>query len=194
MLPTTILEVDMLHWTTLLLLSPLLVPAELPGRDPSPGELVITELMVDPAAVSDARGEYLEVTNRAPDTLQLLGLVVRDTGTDWCPVERPLLLAPGGRVVFARKLDPATNGGLFPAYPCPGHGLHLNNEKDTVLLDWYGVTLDEVTYEQKTWPMEPGRAMELDPACLDGDFNDAPEVWRAAQGSLPSGDRGSPGW
>ncbi len=184
----------MLHWTALLILSPLLVPAEFPGRDPAPGELVITELMVDPKAVSDARGEYVEVTNASSDPLQLLGLVLRDNGRDWCPVERPLVLAPGGRLIFARRLDPATNGGLFPAYPCPGQGLHLNNGRDTVLLDWYGVTIDEVAYDRKTWPMEPGQAMELDPACLDGALNDTPDVWQGATRTLPAGDRGSPGW
>ena len=84
------------QWTMLLVLSPLMLPPPPVGYPPDPGDLVITEFMADPAATKDTSGEYLEVTNVSPHPLQLLGLIVRDNGKDWCPVTRPLVV-PAGR-------------------------------------------------------------------------------------------------
>lgn len=181
------------QWTVLLLLSPLMVPTPPVGRPPDRGDLVITELMVDPSATPDASGEYLEVTNVSPEPIQLLGLIIRDHKRDWCPVVRPLVVPAGRAIVFARKWEPSQNGGFFPGYLCTGHALHLRNDGDSVVLDWYGLDIDEVTYQRREWPLEPGRSMELDPACLDAAVNDEPSVWALSRTPMPGGDYGTPG-
>ncbi len=181
------------QWTILLLISPLMMPAMPAGRPPDPGELVITEIMVDPHATKDTYGEYLEVTNVSDDPVQLLGLIVRDHDRDWCPVTRPLLVPAGRAVVFARRWEPSANGGFFPSYLCTGHALHLKNDRDSIVLDWYGVDIDEVTYRAREWPLEPGKAMELDRSCYDSAINDEPSAWARSRTPMPSGDFGTPG-
>ena len=181
------------QWTILLLLSPLMFPVPPVGYPPGPGDLVITEIMVDPDSTRDSSGEYLEVTNGSPHPLQLLGLIIRDDNRDWCPIIRPLLVPAGRAIVFARKWDPSSNGGFFPAYLCTGHALHLKNGRDSIVLDWYGVDIDEVQYSRKAWPMEPGKAMELDRSCYDSRVNDEPSAWAPSRTPMPGGDFGTPG-
>ena len=50
-----------------------------PLQDLVAGDLVITELMIDPKAVSDLRGEWLEIINTTPEEINLKGLVVTDS-------------------------------------------------------------------------------------------------------------------
>jgi hypothetical protein len=181
------------QWTVLLLLSPLMLAAPPVGYPPDPGDLVITEIMVDPDATRDSSGEYVEVTNVSERPLQLLGLIIRDDGHDWCPVVRPLLVPAGRAIVFARKWEPSLNGGFFPAYLCTGHALHLKNDRDTLVLDWYGVDIDEVGYVRREWPLEPGKSMELDRALYDSSLNDEPSAWAPSRTPMASGDFGTPG-
>ena len=43
-----------------------------------PGDLVITELMIDPAATTDLRGEWIEILNTTDERIDLKGMVVTD--------------------------------------------------------------------------------------------------------------------
>ncbi len=186
----------MMEFLTLLWLvlsTPAAMPAPPLGAPPGPGELLITEVMVDPDAVRDSAGEYVELLNTAGHPLQLLGLVIRDDGRDWCPIDVPLAVEPGQAVVIARRWEPAANGGFFPAYLCRGNSFHLGNARDAVILDWYGIIVDEVRWDRKGWPLERGAALELDPVCGDDAVNDEPSAWRPSRTPLPSGDRGTPG-
>src|SRR5690606_7958422 len=76
-----------------------------PVAVPEVGDLVITELMPDPRAVGDDRGEFFEVL--ATTAVDLNGLQIgRTPGTveDALPPDGPCLAVDAGeRVVFARS-------------------------------------------------------------------------------------------
>lgn len=60
--------------TPILLISSLVATA--------PGALVITEYMANPAALSDADGEYFEVYNSGPDPISVSTLTLKDDGSN----------------------------------------------------------------------------------------------------------------
>lgn len=83
---------------------------------PGPGDLVITEVMPNPASVDDATGEWFEA--RVVKDLDLNGVGLDRAGDTANPdlIEVPVCLrvTAGMHVVFARSTDPGLNGGLAP--------------------------------------------------------------------------------
>ena len=91
------------------------------------GDVVITEIMVNPASVSDTSGEWFEIYfDKAADLNGLeLGKTVGDVDfevDDATCVE----VAAGSYVLFAINGDPLTNGGL-PAVDVVYSGITLSN-------------------------------------------------------------------
>jgi hypothetical protein len=147
--------------------------------------LLLTELMVNPKAVADTAGEYVEVTNVSGDPVDLSGVVVR-VGSRDCPVAG--LLEAGGRLVVARSADPASNGGFTPSLTCP---LTLANSGGVVTIHVPTADLDTVNYTGFDVP--DGASLNLNPSVTDPAGNDAREAWCAASSTMPAGDRGTPG-
>lgn len=183
-------------WNLLISLFALLSPVTTldfpPGEPPSPGELVITELMVDPDSVRDQEGEYIELQNVSTRKLQLFGLVVRDDGADWFSIDGFLSVDPDDFIVLARRGGPGVNGGVQVDYVY-GHRLSLSNSDDEVVLELHGYTIDEVAYDARGWGVVSGASLELDPLCADSDINDIPGAWFPAVTKMAGGDLGSPG-
>lgn len=159
---------------------------------PAAGALVITEIMVDPVAVDDARGEYVEFLNITDATFDLRGWEVT-SGAKRHRIEdpSPVVIRPLGVVVLSATDAPPDNGGLFADHAWSG--LKLGNAAGDIAL-WCGsVLVDQVAWSTGSWPLRPGRALVLDPAHADADANDDPAHWCAATLPFGSGDRGSPG-
>ncbi|MCU0869892.1 MAG: lamin tail domain-containing protein [Burkholderiales bacterium] len=79
------------------------------------GDLLISEVMVNPAKVADSVGEWFELHNRSRAAIDLAGLVVSSGGTrtdETFTVTGNHVLDSGGFAVFARSGDPAVNGGV----------------------------------------------------------------------------------
>ncbi|MBI5608222.1 MAG: lamin tail domain-containing protein [Deltaproteobacteria bacterium] len=156
------------------------------------GTLVITEVMVDPDAVSDSKGEWFEVYNPTTEAIDLTGWkLVSDTTTHTITVGGPNV--PNPPVVAAKQFalilaaaDPAANNNLKPAYgwadqAATGGSLALKN----VHLDWKlqlvnpaGAVIDEVNAGKLPWGV--GNSAMVQPACLTPADNDKPECWVAA--------------
>jgi hypothetical protein len=159
----------------------------------APGEVVISEILRDPAGVDTDR-EWFELYNASEDFLVLDGCVVGDLRNDAhtiAPV-RPLLFAPGRYLVLAQSAATAVNGGVSVSYAY-GRSITLGNSADEVVLTCGGVVIDQVAYGAG-WPSQAGAALSLDPDALDADANDVPGNWCAA--TEPFGDgtsKGSPG-
>jgi len=160
------------------------VPAEF-------GDLVITELMVDPDAVEDAAGEYVEVFNLSNNLINLNGLVLRDYFAAGHQIGQDLLVAPGGYVVLGRNADYATNGGVDVDYEYAA--FYLLNSTDQVMIETQqGFVLDSFAYSDLR--QNPGVAIELPLLKYHPDFNDDQNEWCDASTPLPAGDLGSPGF
>ena len=81
-----------------------------------PGHVVITEAMVNPTAVDDADGEWLELHNPGAATVLLDGWRL-ETDFTFHVIDAPSLEIPAqGHVVVCRNADLATNGGVACDY------------------------------------------------------------------------------
>jgi hypothetical protein len=160
-----------------------------------PGDLVITEIMHNPAAVADTSGEWFEILNTTLLPVDLDGLVVRDgTGTEQFVVAGSLLIASGARAVFGVEQDPALNGGVIIDIAYLASDLALANGADELVLENAGGVLDAVAYDDGvTFPDQDGASMSLEPALTDAVANDAGAAWCAGALLYGAGDLGTPG-
>jgi len=159
---------------------------------PGPGAIIVNELMIDPKAVSDTSGEYIELKNVTLERVDLAGLVVKDAGKDSFSIDRQLLVEPAGLVVLARKGNPKENGGLVPNHVYGGR-MSLSNGEDEVILEYNGVIVDQVGYSKGVWGIPAGASLELDFIVAAACINDLSDVWCKSKGKLPHGDAGTPG-
>ena len=164
-------------------------------RPPAVGELVISELMINPAGVGDEVGEWVELYSRADVPLTLGGLMLGDEGVDGALVAfSDEVVAPGGYLVLCAS--ETSNGGVSCQgtylYQSFGGGFALSNTEDEVLLIGAdGTTLDTVRYGEGF--SLTGQSVGVAPGCLDTASNDVISCWCGQSGGLSSGDQGNPG-
>ena len=96
------------------------------------GDLLISEVMVNPAAVSDTRGEWFELYNPTADEINLRDIIIGDDGGDSHTIETDLLILPGHFLTLARNGDNAINGGLDADYIYDD--FTLSNSGDEIVL------------------------------------------------------------
>jgi hypothetical protein len=167
-----------------------------PAADPQPGDLLISEVLQDPAVVPDAQGEWFEVVNVSGATLDLAGCTLRDDGTDSHVIAPggPLPIQAGARIVLGLNDDPATNGNVTVAYEYTGFTLG-NDDDEVVIENLATVEVVRVAYDGGIlWPDPTGASMSLEPAILDPTLAQNPSYWCMAM--TPWGattDLGSPG-
>lgn len=160
---------------------------------PRQGEILITEIMVNPEAVSDANGEWFEIWNSTNHDLLLNGLLLKDAGTNQHVMTSAanLVLPAKSYWLLARNGDALTNGGVSVNYIF--QNFTLSNTSDQLIITAADETLiDQVSYGSG-WPIASGASMELQPDYLSFGGNDQPEHWLPARIAFGSGDKGSPG-
>ncbi|MCA9710449.1 MAG: lamin tail domain-containing protein, partial [Myxococcales bacterium] len=165
-----------------------------PPGPPSAGQVVITELMPNPAIATDDDGEWIELANVGTEPVDLEGCVLYDDASDEDVVNTgaPLVVPPGDRAVFAKVADVALNGGVPGVVYAFGTSYTLANAGDEVRLECDGAVIDRVVYLD-TWPFADGVAMQLSAASLDATANDDSASWCMATTAYGSGDLGTPG-
>ena len=99
----------------------------------TPGDIVITEIMQNPDAVSDNDGEWFELYNASTAIVDLNGWTVKDGGTNSFVITTTLEIPVGGYVVLGRNGDTATNGGVIIDYVYEDFFLS-NSEKRRIAL------------------------------------------------------------
>ncbi len=159
-----------------------------PVVPPQPGQLVIAEVMANPAAVADADGEWFEVVATADVDLNGLGIgATADAPATVVSDPNCIAVTAGTRLVVARSSDPTVNGGL-PAVDLTFDG-SLTNANGSLVLSVDGTTIDAVS-----WAAAPdGAALSLDPSAEDAAANDDPNNWCDATAPYGDGDLGTPG-
>ncbi len=156
------------------------------------GDLVITEIMVNPDVVPDAQGEWFEVTNITNQTVNLAGLQIIDLKTNGHVISENLFLPPHSRAVLANNNNPLENGHL-PVDYCY-QDFSLNNDQDEIILvSAYGRHIDSVLYDTTSWPITPGKSMGLSSVFTDYISNDNPAYWCESTSVYGDGDLGTPG-
>jgi hypothetical protein len=159
---------------------------------PVPGDVVINELMVDPYAVSDTDGEYIELYNNTDNDIDLQGWTLEDDGLDYHLIDNggPLIVGPREYVVLARNADSTQNGGFTADYEYSG--LVLSNTTDELILsNPGGTTIDSLIYSRDLgFPLEVGSSIELRNQRWENTMGAA---WANAILIYGDGDFGSPG-
>ncbi len=159
-------------------------------------DLLITEIMQNPAAISDNAGEWFELFNTTGSVINLNGYIIKDDGTNVDTIQSDVFVPALGFVVLGIAADTAVNG----AYVCDYEysNFYLSNGADEIILQTpTGVEVDRVDYDGgAVWPDPNGKSMVYTGTVSD-DNNDG-TMWVEADMREPSyyyttGDLGSPG-
>jgi len=145
---------------------------------PTAGQIVITEIMPNPATISDNDGEWFEVRNTSAGILQLQNCVFSDNQAtpSTFTVTTSLLIPAGGYATFARS----ALVGFTPTYVYPT-AWGLANTNDQILLTCGTAMIDQVTYTTAAvWHFPEGTATSLDASSTTAAANDSATNWCAA--------------
>jgi len=163
-----------------------------------PGEIVITELMISPRALSEVTGEWFEVMNITPDKIiDLDGWSIQDAESV-APVvieSGPLKVGPGEVLVFANSVDAGYSGGFTVDYVyndinfSTGNGDSLTLKQDDTVIDGVVYTLGG----EDGWPHIEGHSLSLSASSSRAQDNDLASNWCAATTLLDNMDYGTPG-
>ncbi len=162
-----------------------------------PEGLVINEIMQNPAAASDIKGEWFEIYNPGTSGVDIDGYTICDNGSDLHVIDNggSLMVPAGGYLVLGRNSKTSQNGGYTPDYVY-GSFLLANGDDEVILQDDLGALVDEVFYTGVSpWPDPDGKSMELVDAAQE---NNAGSNWAeaVARGGTFGGSRtdlGTPG-
>ncbi len=166
-------------------------------QEPQPGDVLVTELMLDPTEVYDADGEWIELWNTTSSAIDISGWELSDAGADLVTVspDAPLSIPAGGRLVLGKTTSTSANGGVSVAWGY-GSDLTLSNGEDEVILKRAdGLTMFSLAYTESNWTVEPGYSNQLAPGASSLSDAQSPYNWCVAW-SAPTyglGDYGTPG-
>lgn len=162
-------------------------------ESPKSGDIIITEFMANPFAVSDTKGEWIELYNGSTKDLLLNGLILSDNGSNSHQIstEDSTILKPGQYFLLARNDNPAENGGIQPDYIYSNFTLG-NSEDEIILMTNEDLLIDYVFYNPD-WDLAAGASLELDLASYNASENDNKDNWHIAIDTYGAGDLGTPG-
>ena len=109
-----------------------------------PGQIWVSEFMPDPAAVADSAGEWIELVNPLPVSIDLAGLVIRSGAESYAlTAGTGTILASGAYFLLGRSAT--GNGGIAPNQVWSG--IVLSNSSDSIQLEnGLGQTLFSVSW------------------------------------------------
>ena len=155
----------------------------------NPGDVIITEIMQNPAGVSDNYGEWFEVFNTTMSAIDLNGWIIRDqpgSSQNVANITSSVIVPPLGHITLGRggvtdPTSPEFNGGVNHQF-IYDFGFLLANSSDEVILESpNGIVIDEVYYDNgSTYPDPTGSSMQLDPDSYDAVLNDDGANWCAS--------------
>ena len=138
---------------------PVFASFQFPGGYASDSQLIITEIMPNPAAVSDSRGEWFEILNTDSIVIDLNGWTIMDQGNDTHVITTTNEIAPGQYMVLGRNGNEAENGGYIADYIYSSFQLG-NTEDEIIIIDGDDNIVDNVSYDN-TFPYTSGVSMYL---------------------------------
>lgn len=153
-----------------------------PKTPTTAGQVVITEIMVNPNAQIDDLGEWFELYNpSSTDAVDLMGCTFKDSSnSNQDGVQNHLVILPNAFATFGRFGDAATGGFV------PDLNYHVNtssttdvkfgNGGDLLIVQCNGGTMiDEVNFT--TWVIPAGATLSLDPSHYNATDNDVQTNW-----------------
>ncbi len=158
------------------------------------GGLLITEIMYDPASLSDTEGEWFEVYNNTDNTIDLQNLVIMKNATESHVINSQVTLASHGYCILART-ENAVPGGNY----IYNTGITLNNTGAILSIYNHGTDgtngslICSVDYGSEGFPATTGASICLDPGKLNATEGVTGSSWCVSSSAYGSGDLGTPG-
>ncbi len=156
-----------------------------------PADLVINEVMQNPAALADADGEWFEVYNAGANSVDMNGWTISDLGFDSHLIDNggPLVIGPGEYKVFVRNAVAMAAEGVAVFYEYAGITLG-NSDDELILTDGAMVEQAAIAWDGgPIWPDPVGSSMQWTGF---GDNNDG-STWASNGPVFGTGDLGTPG-
>ena len=167
---------------------PVFASFQFPGGYASDSQLIITEIMPNPAAVSDSRGEWFEILNTDSIVIDLNGWTIMDQGNDTHVITTTNEIAPGQYMVLGRNGNEAENGGYTADYIYSSFQLG-NTEDEIIIIDGDNNIVDNVSYGN-IFPYSTGVSMYLKNLTYNSNLDTS---WAASFSAYGDGDMGTPG-
>jgi len=162
----------------------------------SDGNIIITEFMYNPDAVSDTAGEWVEIYNAGSDAVNLNSWTLKDSGSDDFTIVEDWVLGSATHAVLCKNTNITLNGGIN----CDiGYsGFTLGNTADSIIIvKSDGDVSDAVVYDVSAEPWKTynkaGYSVQLSPDYYDALENDDGDSWCNAYDQTSGGDWGTPG-
>jgi hypothetical protein len=159
------------------------------------GELLITEIMYDPAALSDTEGEWFEIYNNSDHTINLQNLILERDGTNMHTITDSIELPPAAFFVFERTdlASAATNYYVYGSdilLPNTGGILSIYNEGTETEP---GAMIFTLNYGETDFPGGTGASISLDPNMTNAADAANGTSWCISTSVFSTGDSGTPG-
>jgi hypothetical protein len=160
----------------------------------SNGDLLITEIMYDPTALTDTYGEWFEIYNNTGHSVNLQHLVISKNASDRHIINAAITLASHGYQVFARN-ESAVPGEKY----IYGTVISLNNTGAVLSVSNYGTDgtdgteICSVNYGDDGFPSASGASICLNPGSLNARDEPSGTSWCVSRSAYSTGDLGTPG-
>jgi hypothetical protein len=158
------------------------------------GDLLISEIMYNPTAVSDTEGEWLEIYNNSLQTIDLFEVVIKRGAEVQHIINENLLIDPMQHLVLARHINATSN-----AHYVYGTDLTLTNTGDEIVLANFGTdgtdgqAITSVNYGNTNFPDGSGASISLDQNAYDVIQAQDGSNWCVSTLPFDTGDLGTPG-
>ncbi|MDR8391799.1 lamin tail domain-containing protein [Aliifodinibius sp. S!AR15-10] len=156
-----------------------------------PGDIIITEFMANPDAVSDDNGEYIELYNRRSVAININGFTLSDNDSDSHTIDNGGSLTIPGEdfIVLARSSNP----GLSEAPEYVFDGFSLSNSGDEIILsDPENTQIARIEYMDNIGSSGVSAVLD-DIKGADGSGEIASSEFQVSENNIGNGDKGSPG-
>lgn len=157
--------------------------------------IIITEVMRDPTAVTDANGEWFEIYNNTHNPIDINGWKILDAGSNSKILDNgaPLIVPAHSYFTLGVNDDPASNGGISIDFDYgSSSSFSLANGADEIILkDRDGIIVDSIGWDNgELWPKNAGKSMSLINLNEDNSYSSA---WCVSTTNYNTEDLGSPG-
>ena len=164
-----------------------------------PGDVIVSEVMINPGAVDDTQGEWIELLNLTGFNIDLSGWTLSDRDSDNLVISpaAALFLPSGDYVILGRSDVPGDNGGA-PVDWAYGTAFTMANSADEVVLTEPGGTEIYALEYTSGFPNPSGSSTQLSGDLLTYAASlDLVNNWctanQASAGTYGMGDAGTPG-
>ncbi len=159
------------------------------------GEILITEIMYNPTALSDTEGEWFEIYNNSEHVINLQNLILGRDETNLHIITDPIELLPSAYFVFTRNelATEVTNRYNYESdilLPNTGAVLSIYNEGTETAP---GVLVFSVNYGGDNFPDLAGTSISLNPNMISTADAILGTSWCASSSVFNTGDLGTPG-